>query len=283
MPRALRLILPVALLAANARPSDDHRPPPPINNTVEYDHSYTPEALIEQFRDDDIRRNLISARKALRTHPGLTHDALQNALDHEDWQVRQVVCQMIWRRTKLGTSPVTERLIEVTIEGLRDDTTPYDHPRRRGLVYYNAALGVDTLIPIAHTWRDLLHTALDSDDAQQRFLAAYILARAGITDRIDRVSAVLIPHLRDNDIPDDAKSAVFALGGYGKELLPHLDRARDQADAQQLELIGLLVEHINNPDAPHSTTRRSSITQAVANPAAHNAGASWGWLSRLRD
>lgn len=311
----MRLLFPVILLVIPQPIAlAQTRTPPlrPINNTIDYDHTYTPAELIEQLRDDDIRRNLISARKALLTHPDLTLEILYDALNHEDWQVRQVICKIIWNRgserevwtprSKPGedwagvdkhfypADPayiITEDLISVTIEGLKNDTTPIDRPRRRGLGYYNASFGVSKLIPIAHQWRHHIERAMYSDDPQQRFLAAYILGRAGVDQSVRKASEILLPHLRDNDISEDAKWAVHALGGFGPPILPLLRDALEDADEQQRSLIQLLMTNLLDPPTTESQlrdrARYNTITSTVSDPATQQSASYWSWLGSLPD
>jgi hypothetical protein len=275
------------MLLTTAVLAHPHDVPPiePINNTIEYDHSYTPEELIEQFRDDDIRGNLISARNALLTHPDLKSKHLYVALNHEDWQVRQVVCEIIWNMQRDPGYIVTEDLVSVTIEGLKNDTTPIDRERHRGLIYFNATLGVSKLIPIARQWKHLLEPILESEDRQQQFLAAYILARGGIHESAERVSEILLPHLRDNNIPEDAKFAVYALGGMGPELLPYLTDALVSADHQQRDLIQLLMVNIMNPPITQSEiesrAQYNAITSSVHDPSSQQSPSYWSWMNAL--
>jgi hypothetical protein len=280
------LLLPLMLLNASAY-THPHDVPPiePVNNTIEYDHTYTPAELIEQLRDDDIRGNLLNAQSALFTHPDLTPEFLYNALNNEDWQIRQVVCQFIWNQSSDQRFVITENLVRVTIEGLKDDTTPFDRARHRGLVYFNASFGVGKLIPIARDWSHLLVPILESDDGQQQFLAAYILARGGVYESVERISEILLPHLRDNTIREDAKFAVYALGGMGPELLPYLKDALITADAQQRDLVQLLIVDIMDPPITQSEiesrARYNTITQTVHDPAVQQPGRTWSWLSSL--
>ncbi|MGJ8637427.1 MAG: HEAT repeat domain-containing protein [Phycisphaerales bacterium] len=309
----MQRVLPVILLTlplTSAHAQTRTPPPTPINNTIDYDHSYTPTELIEQLRDDDIRRNLISAKSALLTHPDLTPEILYDALKHEDWQVRQVVCQIIWQAADnhrvfiaaplkdgkwngghwetIDADPryeITDQLITVTIEGLKDDTTPFDRARRRGLVYYNASFGVSKLIPIAHEWRHHIERAMYSDDPQQRFLAAYILGRAGVDQSVRKASEILLPHLRDNDIREDAKWAVHALGGFGPPILPLLRDALEDADEQQRSLIQLLMTNLLDPPITDSQirdrARYNTITSTVLDPATQQSASYWSWLGSL--
>ena len=70
----------------------------PTNCTETFNYSYTLDELLGQFRDDDIRHNLTKASEVFWTHPDLTIEYIYNPLNHEDWQVCQIICQQIWYR-----------------------------------------------------------------------------------------------------------------------------------------------------------------------------------------
>ncbi len=259
------------------------RPPPPTNCTKAFDHSYSLDELLEEFRDDDIRNNMRKAARVFWSHPELTIEYMYDALNHEDWQVRQIMCKAIWDQNgmpkhygelPLNTDwfqpnpqyPITRDLIRVTIEGLKNDTTPYNRPKRRALVYTNAKLGTIALISVAHLWISELEEAMESDDGQQRYLAAFILARAGIAQSVERASAILLPHLRDNDIRSDANFSVFALAGFGTELKPILQKTLPIADEQQRDLIMLLLWNIRDP----AITKTEQIKRSKFNSITRN-------------
>ena len=289
-------LMTIGLFAALASGQPRNRPPNPVNCTETFDYSYSLAELLDQFRDDDIRMNMSKAAPVFWSHPDLTIEYIYNALNHEDWQVRQLMCKKIWQRhdgrkayrrnpltadgewnggyyESIPGDPqytITADLIRVTIEGLRDDTTPYDHARRRGLIYTNASFGTSALIPIAHQWVIELEEAMESDDGQQRYLAAYILARAGIIQSVERAAEILLPHLRDNDIRSDANFSIYALAGFGNELMPILKRALPTADEQQRDLIMLLLWNIREPAASEADrierSRFNSITKNRYDP-----------------
>lgn len=259
----------------------------PTNCSETFNYAYTLDELLDQFRDDDIRYNLAKASEVFWSHPDLTAEYVYKALNHEDWQVRQIMCREIWYRvdSDLPGFSITPKLIAVSIEGLRHDTTPFDWSRRRGLVYFNAQFGVSKLIPIAHDWANELEEAMESDDHQQRLLAAYILGRGGVAQSAERASQILLPHLRDNDLSEDAKFCVYGLGGFGPELLPHLNDAMPAADAQQRDLMALLITNLIDPvftDAERAQRQHfNSITTIVHDPASQRSSDMWSWMSSL--
>lgn len=284
---------------------------PLISCTEVFDHSYSLDKLLDQFRDDDIRWNMRNAAPVFWSHPELTIEYIYQALKHEDWQVRQVICHEIWNRMRdkqvfhlnppsddgswnggfyesIPGDPrftITRELILVTIEGLRDDSTPYDFVRRRGLTLSNARLGTQMLIPVAHEWSAELIAAMESDDRQQRFLAAYILARAGVAPSVDRAAEILLPHLRDNDIRGDANFSVFALGGYGIELVAILEQTLPSADQQQRDLIMLLLLNIRDPAATENEqakrSRFNTITKNHHDPTQSPSSDVWNVLDQF--
>lgn len=307
-PAILTIAAATLALPATTTPAD---PPLPTNCTQSFDHTDSLEDLVDQLRDDDVRHNLTRALPVLLSHPDLSPDFLYAQLTHEDWQVRQVMCEIIWSRAfppparrayhawlerhlsdpaaapaKLNPDyPITQTLVRVTIEGLAHDTTPYDTARRRGLCYNNALLGLRVLPVVAHDFAPMLSQAMDSDDPQQRILAAAILGYAGIGADAERAAQILLPHLRDNDMYEDAKFCAPALAGFGHALLPHLSEALPAADHQQRELILLLIRDIKDPPSTErqrrANARYNRITTAVHDPVATPAPISLAWLDQL--
>ena len=304
------LLIPLIALGlfAGLASGQHNRPPNLVNCTETFDHSYTLDELLDQFRDDDIRWNYTKAASVFWSHPDLTIDYIYGALNHEDWQVRQVIAHKIWRRLQekkiyhanplkpdgswnggyYETTPgdprytVTADLVRVTIEGLKDDTTPYDYAAKRGLIYANAHFGTLALIPIAHNWVTELEAAMESSDGQQRYLAAYILARAGVAQSVEQAAEILLPHLLENDITLDAKFSVYALGGFGEELLPILRRALPLADQQQRDLIMLLMLNISDPPTTQADlikrSRFNTITKNCYDPSQEPHRDIWCWV-----
>lgn len=311
-------ILPIIIIAAfTAAAHAQYRPLSkrdyPIDTTLTLDQ------LIAELRDDDYRKNATLAMQAILSYPTSPLDKLYETLDHPEWQTRQIACYLIWRvrdtQEFLGSSdketidsikryskhlrelqswrltetpPITERLVEVTIEGLRDDQTPHEHAERRALMYRNAEWGLRVLTPHASGWIPQLREALTSDDHQQRLIAAMIVARSNTTELIEPACAILLPHLRDNDIRQDAIYALWALSQFDSNIIPILQRQLPRADQQQRELIQLLI--LNQMD-PHATPaereargrRYNHITTVVHDPVATPKLDTWSWLDQLKD
>ncbi|MFU8830437.1 MAG: hypothetical protein ACNA8P_13520, partial [Phycisphaerales bacterium] len=217
----------------------------------------TIDELINDLRADDIRWNAIEAMDALGRLREPPLAALERALDSDDWQQRQLAAALrwwymdpwdwlwhdpnlpAWRLESIGS--VTRRLLEVTVEGLRSDALPRDREQNRYTPVSNAANGYRALVKNAKAARDLLEAGLESDDYQQKLLCALILGTGGVSASVEKAAPILIPHLRDNDIPEDAKFAIFALYRFGDAVVPLLEAALPDADEQQAQAIRLLL------------------------------------------
>jgi hypothetical protein len=149
----------------------------------------------------------------------------------------------------------SERFLEVMVEGLQDDLHPRDRVRGTWTPPVNASGAVPFLVKRAEQAKKYLINALDSEDPQQRFLCAYILGMNGIKDELAVVVPILIPHLRDNDILQDACMASSALYHLGEDVRPHLLEAIPNADTQQEKTIQLILADLEGP--PRSSEERA--------------------------
>jgi hypothetical protein len=245
--------------------------------------------LMEALRDDDVRWNAYRATSEIWNLDEPPIAALQAALDSDDAQQRQHAASLLWsfaepspwsgreRREAL----ITRRLLEVTVEGLARDDDP---GRGRSVVALrNAASGFRRLSRHADEARDLLEAGLKSRDSQQRLLCALALGFGGVHESAETAARVLLPHLRDNAIPEDAKWSVRALYGFGEPVRPSLLRALGGADRQQEELIRLLLLDLDRPPQTKAEleerARWNSVTKVVHDPAVEmQADRSMWWL-----
>jgi len=261
------------------------------------------ERLVAALRDDGVQWNATDAMDALRRLPEPPIAALQEALDSDDWQQRQIAASLLWEflhppdwRTPDEGDPrwwgepqgrVTRRLLEVTVEGLRSDALPRDPASRRYTYVFNAADGFRCLSLHAHEARDLLEAGLSSGDEQQRFLCALALGFGGVGESAGVAAPILIPHLRDNDIHEDAKWSTAALYRFGPDVIPELLCARPDADEQQAQLIDLIILDLTEPPACRAELegRRAlnPITGVVFDPAIQPPHNTMSWLWDLSD
>ncbi len=258
--------------------------------------------LVDQLRHDEQDMNAVRAVKALGSLESPPLRELHAALDSSDWQQRQLAAGLLWdflhprswhwselpewRREPQGD--VTTRLIEVTIEGFRDDNLPLDRRRSRYMFAFNAAEGFRHLRHHAKQAETQLVAGLSSDDYQQRFLCALVLGFGGVSSQAEPVARILLPHLRDNDIPEDAKWCTAALLRLGERVMPLLESALPNADQQQGDLIELLLLDLKQPPRTdeelvsrkkYNSVAGSVFDSAIQGPIDPN----MGWLHKLRD
>lgn len=233
-------------------------------------HSDEIASLIAELADDDQPWNAIHATWALHEQGGAAAAALQDALDSNDRQQRQLAAHLLRR---IESYQPTDRLLEVTVEGLADDSLPREQRagRRHACVFvFNAKEGTLYLLEHARRAERYLVEGLQSGDAQQRFLCAFILGRSGRTGAIDDAAPLLIEHLRDNDIRNDAMMSAAALYGFGVDVLPYLAAAVKNADQQQFELIRLITLDITDPPTTPAALRQRKrlhhVTQVYHDP-----------------
>lgn len=201
--------------------------------------------LVADLADDGVRWNASDAMLPLSRMPEAV-PALEAALDAPDWQQRQLAAALL---RHLGDGPPSARLLEVCVEGLRDDDLPYGETGT--LFIFNASDGFQFLIEHAADAEPMLRRGLRATDRQQRLLAAGVLAYAGRVEfnvgLAGDLMRVLLPHLRDNDMRGDAILAGAAILRIGRPALPALQRQQGRGDAQQNRLVDRLIEFIRRP------------------------------------
>jgi len=177
------------------------------------------EVLIRDLRDDDVKENGTKARELLAMLGDDAITGLEKALESDDYQQRQYAAEVL--RQHFGYRP-NQRMLEVCVEGL-------GHQDR---VAYNAGAGADYLVSHIADAEPLVVRGLGSSDPLRRFLCAAVLACGRRSDHADRVAPMLIAHLADNDIANDAAYARSALEALGAPARPYLERAVNAADRQ---------------------------------------------------
>jgi len=234
--------------------------------------------LIDDLRDDDIKWNAQDAIDELSKIGMPAVPALEAALDSPDWQLRQMAAFILrddWRyRSSFKEYQPSTRLLEVCVEGLRHDDLPWEGRSWRPYTITwvsNAKMGVPYLIKHAKAAELFLVKALKSEDVQQRFLVAVVLGMAGRTASLEQTVRILLPHLQNNNISDDARMATPALYHLGKAVLPYLMEALPSADDQQEQLIRLiwldLIEPAVTKEEKVKRSHFNTITQNCIDPA----------------
>jgi hypothetical protein len=230
--------------------------------------SLDPQVIVQAFADDNMRFNATRmmwnfyvARN--RNDGGVLASAipaLEEALFSPDWQQRQFCAAAL--RCLPYYNP-SERMLDVTVEGLRNDELPRGLRLADGARTWspvsNATAGTTYLLGHADLASDFLLDGLESDDDQQRFLCAYILGMSGHTRALPLAAEILIEHLQDNDIDGDAVWATAALYRFGPRVIPILERVRP-ADEQQRRAVSLiLLDLLDPPDSRESLEGRRKI------------------------
>lgn len=252
-------------------------------------------SLIDDLRDDEVRWNAIAAMDAILLADASPVGMLQQALESGDRQQRQLAGFLLRRIIRRATPfwysdqsvedlvrdgrlpswwldpkpDVTEALLRVSVEALSADDMPYQ--RRGNVMVYNAASAVPFLVEHVEAARSLLVEAAAGDGRQARWLAAWCLGTGGVSDEAGLVCAIMIPHLRDNEIEGDAVHACAAIYRLGPAAVPYLREALADADEQQRALIELLVRDIEAPPRTREDLekrgRLQEITGVVHDPA----------------
>jgi len=234
--------------------------------------------LIEDLKDDDVRWNADFAVDELCRRfqdDEQVVEALKQALHSKDYQQRQLAGYVLMLPEEVIDLSHHRRLLEVAVEALQDDNMPCD-PDGRTYTYtrnYNCDTAMRYLLDHHENAVGLLQMALQSEDWQQRFCAAYILAVKQAEPPEDRscVIQVLLDHLRSNEIARDARCAVYALYQMGPEIQGAFPELSQINDPQQKKLIELLVRSWTDPQEIDFT----GISGHVRNPALFDPSSSY--------
>lgn len=210
--------------------------------------------LIRDLAHDTTRGNAHRALHRLRQR----REALQplrKALYSSDRQQRQLAAWLLWWIVDRPSA----RLLEVSVEGLHADRIPHDWQLRRSLNADNARSFVPQLLEHTGRAKPMLCAGLWSSDEQQRFFCAFLLAMGGHTEWLWRTTAILIPHLRDNNIGGDAMMCAHALYAVGRPVLPFVRAALHGADAQSTKLLRRIESNIVSPPTEHAIRARRDM------------------------
>ncbi|MFG0316956.1 MAG: hypothetical protein ACF8XB_06775 [Planctomycetota bacterium JB042] len=210
---------------------------------------------IANLADDGIRWNALDALGRLAVAGPLAREPLERALDSRDPQQRQLAASLL--RDLPG--PPSDRLLEVTVEGLADDALP--NGRHDGRSHWtgvrNAQEGVLFLRRHPDRARPLLLRAVHAADEQQAFCSALLLAYAG-EHRQAKVYEILISRLADNDVTGDALAASNALYRLGRPALDPVVTALSGARGQQRDFLEQIVQDLTDPPRSREELRRRS-------------------------
>ncbi len=219
--------------------------------------------LQHDLRDDDTRNNADRGLMLLEALGDTGVNALRRALDSDDWQARQLAAAALraaWRNGPSTCLP-DRRLIRVSVEALRDDV--HLGANACWTLHGNAQDSFSFLLAVGRPAIPWLLHAIESDDPQQRVLAAALAAATGDRYSRDRAAPVLVAHLANNQVDRDARTSADALLRMGGLAIPHLTKAVDSADEQQRELARLIWMNIRGEEGIRFVDRRV-ISRALA-------------------
>ncbi|MEE9126013.1 MAG: hypothetical protein V3U11_02635 [Planctomycetota bacterium] len=206
--------------------------------------------LVMDLAHDNVRHNALWAIHFLRKAQQDAAPLLEKALRSRDRQQRQLSAYLLREFVKQPS----DRLLEITVEGLHTDRIPYDSERwdSRGggnmdPEMDNAVQGTRYLLDHTAQGRRFLLDGLFSQDPQQRFLCAFLVGQGGITEHLWCTCQTLIPHLADNSFRGDALMSAHALYGLGRPALPYVQHAMRYGDRQAVQLLSLIELDIVSP------------------------------------
>lgn len=169
-------------------------------------------ASVSQLGSDDRRWNASDAWGFLAGHLDRAAPLLVPHLDAEDEQLRTGVRELL-RMAPLDLA-WREDLTRASVEDLGGD-------RSRG----TAGGAFRWLIGVAGEAEPALRAGMRSTDPRRRFLSAAVAGCAGRNALLEEAVPLLVDSLRDNDVTGDATIACRSLWGFGREVVPHLERA----------------------------------------------------------
>lgn len=229
----------VLVLLERPGPSLDHRSERELFDRLERGEvrGWARDRLIRAARDELEAPTLLwngaddyPARRRARGILSITwpdsREAFESLLDSPRWEAACIACDTLWDERPDRPS---DALLRATVNQLSDDHSEPGRYYRGG----NARRAVARLLPHLERVLPQLEAALDSQDPQQRLLAALIIASEHAGSRQHDAHAILVDGLRSNDTRGDAMAAASGLVLAGRAAGDALDRGRRSNDPQQ--------------------------------------------------
>jgi hypothetical protein len=217
--------------------------------------------LVEWLRDDDVRWNATAAGAELehRSLRAANHQELIRWLEPElnsaDVQLSKVALGILQRlgRKGIGLSPVnplarvyppSSDILRANVEMLQNYTTcryPEWVPgsaSQRDCVLYLLRVGPRHRSDL----EPLLWRALEDSAERGAWIYAYLLAKLGSKNQMDRLAPILIQGLKHNYLHDDGLMCLNALYRLGPEVMDQAQAALEVShDRQQIRALKLLL------------------------------------------
>lgn len=194
-------------------------------------------ATIEELRSDAIGWNALEAQGYLAEHVEDAKALLAEALMSDDDQQRDLAKDLL--RETSATGDVFMRLLRLSVDDLCSGRG--QSRTRRGFQY---------LVEHAAAAEELLDKGMNSNDPRQRLLCAAVAGCAGRTRLLDRATPILVIHLAENAIENDAVLAARALAGFGAAVAQPLEPSRQRGDEQQRQSVEYIVRRLTTDESP---------------------------------
>ena len=217
---------------------------------------------IGDLHDDDVHWNAHYAQTMLMSIGCAAVPLLEEALHSEDYQARHLAAQII--RSVCPEHVPSQRMLDVTLDLLRRDGYK---PGEYWSIFSptSAFLYLLQQTNQVHLIRPRLVNNLDSEDGQERFTSAVLLAHHGERHMAERLVRQIAPHLMDNRISSDGGMAARALFQLGPVVMPYLERYLNSDDWQQADFVDLVYRSLQNGRI-EEPTQRLYIEAGYVNP-----------------
>jgi hypothetical protein len=195
--------------------------------------------LIAELRSDEHGHN--GWRAARRLYDLWPHSApaLERALRSDDRQARILAA---WTLREKQPWP-TKALLRACLEDLSDDSRCLDLSVR----LENGAAAARYLARYPDEARPFVEAAMRYGDWQQRLLGAAIAAQGRMSELFGLAAPILIEHLGDNDLQNDAQLATRSLLQMGEHVEGALEECRHDTDPQRRQLSRALLNRLGRP------------------------------------
>jgi HEAT repeat protein len=220
--------------------------------------------LVRAMRSDGVRYSAMAAENMLSGSLGeeaIPH--LRRALDDPDYQCRQYAASLLRQQGE----PPSPRLIAVTVEGLQDDDYPLARDHSHYTYLTNAKDGTRWLWLHPDAGTAELRLALASADAQQRFLAAWLLGMRTDVASAASIAVELVPRLAVATDSWSARAsaawAIRALYLLGPVVRPQIEAALPGTNAQQTACLQLLLRDWADPPGSSTEAARRAVKHPV--------------------
>lgn len=217
----------------------------------------TTEHILTGLKDDHVKWNAMAVASELsrrlkgRVTAKSTRETLELQLVSKscDSQQRRLIAGLLQshslERQGLDAHEPCDALVEFTVETFE---APY---RGRGEMFIAGGVSEKKAMRFAFRFMDRMEKGLARKlrtlSAERSFPHAFALAKTGKPEYVHLAAPILIEHLRDNHISDDACMSLEALGNLGESARSWLWASLGKGDEQQDKCLELLIAELKGP------------------------------------